>query len=122
MLTKSFYRELEGALLRSFARASRKVTPLSQREPNFIGSNNYQEDFVREFMAGMDEKREIIEEEVRLGNYREPAALVSKAFRIVEDKVRREVAARTMNRQVLDEGTFQRMLWNWKNEIGKLFY
>ena len=70
MITQSFLLEFEGSLLRSFAKASRKVTPRSQREPNFLGNAQFKEEFVKEFLTALQERKPTLENEVLKGGHR----------------------------------------------------
>lgn len=122
MITRELSRELESALLRSYAHACRKVQSMSQREPNFLGSATYQENFVKAFMEEMNARKGIIEEHIEGGNYRNPKELADKTFQIVERKVRAELASKMLNRQEFDEAAFNRLIWQWRTEISKIFY
>ncbi|MEK6845487.1 MAG: hypothetical protein AABY26_01905, partial [Nanoarchaeota archaeon] len=67
MITQNLLFEMETAMLRSFNRASAKVTPLSKLENNFVGTSKYKEEFIKLFLTEMEERRPQFHQEIVKG-------------------------------------------------------
>lgn len=122
MITQSLLRELESALLRSYARTSQKVVPMEKREQNFISTANYQEEFIKAFMEHAREKRAVIELEIQKGGYIHYPQLAETVYRTVEDKIRRELTTNSLNRKGIDQATFSKLVQKIKYDIQPIFF
>ncbi len=120
MITQDFLLELESSLLRSFARASRGVTPRGQREPNFLGSVKFKEEFMKEFMQVMQQRRPVLEKEIVKGGH--PPSITENIFRLVEDAVRQQLSRELMNYKSFDEKSFQKVIATVKERAREEFY
>ncbi len=122
MITQSLLRELESALLRSYARTSQKVVSMDKREQNFISTANYQEEFIKAFMEHAREKRAVIELEIQKGGYINYPQLTETMYRTVEDKMRRELTTNSLNRKGIDQATFSKLVQKIKSDIQPIFF
>lgn len=114
--------EVETAMLRSFARTNGKVAPLQQRQHNFLNSANYKEEFMKEFMINVQERKTHLEKEIEKGGYRDPARLTVSVHRLIESKLRSEITSRLIGDKGLDEAGFQKVVREIKSEMRNLFY
>ncbi len=122
MITQSLLRELESALLRSYARTSQKVVSMDKRDQNFISTANYQEEFIKAFMEHAREKRAVIELEIQKGGYINYPHLTETVYRTVEDKMRRELTTNSLNRKGIDPAAFSKLVQRIKNDIQPIFF
>lgn len=122
MITQEFLNELESALLRSYAKALRNTLPRNQRDPNFLGSAHYKEDFVKEFMAVFQLRQEILQQLIEQGGHRDPVQLMGRVSRAVEDKVRTVLTQKMLSHKTLDETAFRGLLRDFKTEVRSVFY
>ena len=109
-------------MLRSFARANAKVIPMGQREKNFLTSANYKEEFMKEFMTNMETRRTVIEQEVTKGGYKDTTRLTNNVYRLVEDKMKRELTQKLMGSKGLDEAGVGKVIREIKTEMRNVFY
>lgn len=114
--------ELEASMLRSFARANAKVIPMSQREKNFLTGAKYKEEFMTEFMTNMETRKPIFEREISKGGYKDTARLAASVYRIVEDKIRRELTQKLFGNKGLDEAGVNKIIRDIKIEMRDVFY
>ncbi len=122
MITQKFLLEFESSLLRSYARAARRTVPRNQRDPSFVGNSQYKEDFLKEFAAGLQERKEILEEEVRRGGHKNSSLIVEKAMRMAEEKVRGELTVQQLNHKELDEHFFKKVVRDLNRDVRSVFY
>ncbi len=122
MITQTFLLEFESSLLRSFAKASRKVTPRSQREPNFLGNAQFKEEFMKEFLTALQERKPTLENEVLKGGHRNYEDLTRSIFTLVEDTLRSNLTTHLLNQQGLDQAAFEKVVRGLKNDVRTIFY
>lgn len=114
--------ELEASMLRSFARANAKVSPMSQREKNFLTGAKYKEEFMVEFMTNMESRKPTFEQEVAKGGYKDTSRLATSVYRLVEDKIRRELTQKLLGNKGLDEVAVSKVIREIKVEMRNVFY
>ncbi len=114
--------ELEAALLRAYAKTNQNVIPRSQREPNFLGSVQYKEDFVKEFMVSFANRRAALEAEVARGEHQNYGMIVDKIQQMAESKLRNSLTRELLNRRDFDHQALRRMIEEMKNDVRALFY
>lgn len=122
MITQNLLLELESGMLRAFNRASAKVTPLSQLENNFMGTSKYKEEFIQLFMREMEERRSAIHNEIIKGEHKNYPSLADKVYRLVEEKLRRELTNSLLKRAPLDEAAIKKIIRELKVEVRSIFY
>jgi len=122
MISQDFLTELEISLLRSYAKASSHILPRNQREPNFLGSAQYKEDFVNKFMAILDGRRLVLNEMIQYGGHKNSAELLDKVYKTVEDAIRAELVRNLLNQKTMDELSFRKVLRELKNTVRSVFY
>lgn len=122
MITQGMLAEIEASMLRSFTRTANKITPLSQRENNFLGTAKYKEEFVKEFITNVQERRPTLHQEIIKGGYKDYPRLADKVYRLIEEKIRRELTTSLMSRKGLDEAAFNKLIRELKLDVRNVFY
>lgn len=122
MITQGMIGEVEIAMLRAFGRTNSKVIPLAQRDKNFLSSANYKEEFVKEFMRQVQDRKPQLELEIEKGGYRDVPRLAVSVHRLVESKVRSGLTQRLLTDKGVDEPTMVRIVREVKAEMRNLFY
>jgi|GEM_PF-1683876 len=122
MITQGMVGEVETVMLRSFSRTNGKVAPMQQRQNNFLSSANYKEEFMKEFMSNVQERKTHLEQEIEKGGYRDSTRLTVSVHRLIESKLRNAITSRLLGDKGLDEATFQRVVRETKTEMRNLFY
>ncbi len=122
MITQQFLIELESAILRSYARAHRKIGTFSVGS-DIVQGMNYTESFMAEFRNGMAERRSILEAEIRDGGHaRDYAKLADKVFSMVENKVKANLNSTILQKKTADDKVVRQVVDNLKKEVRDLFY
>ncbi|MEK6938790.1 MAG: hypothetical protein AABX04_07150 [Nanoarchaeota archaeon] len=122
MITQGMVGEVETAMLRAFGRTNSKIVPMAQREKNFLSSASYKEEFVKEFMNQVQDRKPHLELEIEKGGYRDVSRLAVNVHRLVESKVRNGLTQRLLTDKGVDETTMLRLVREVKTEMRNLFY
>ena len=108
--------------MRSFAKASRRVTPRSQREPNFLGNAQFKEEFMKEFITALQERKSTMENEILRGGHRNYEEMTQSIFKMVEDHLRSSLTTRLLNQQGWNQIAFEKVVQGLKTEVRSIFY
>ena len=122
MITQNLLFEMETAMLRSFNRASAKVTPLSKLENNFVGTSKYKEEFIKLFLTEMEERRPQFHQEIVKGGHKNFPLLADKIYRMTENKLRHELTNSLLKRNPLDDAALKKIIRELKVEVRDIFY
>lgn len=132
MITQKMLYEIELAMLRAYARASRKIAKAktAKKEPNVFGQNEQKavslaacrDLFVKEFVTSVKEKRSVFEQEIAEGGYRDPAKLADVVYNLIESRLNSELTQKFMKQKSLDENSFRKMVSDLKIDLREVFY
>lgn len=139
MITQKMLYEIELAMLRAYARASRKIAKAKtakkgknaasgqneqneQNEQNVVSLTACRDLFVKEFVTSVKEKRSLFEKEIAEGGYRDPAKLADVAYNLIESRLNSELTQRLMKHKMLDENSFRKMVGDLKIDLREVFY
>ncbi len=122
MITQQFLIELESAVLRSYARAHRKIGSFSVGS-DIVQGMNYTENFMNEFRNGLAERRSVIEEQIRMGGHaKDYAKLSDKVFSMVENRVKANLNSTILQKKAADDKVVRKVIDNLKKDVRDLFY
>jgi len=122
MITQQFLIELESAILRSYARAHRKIGTFGMGS-DIVQGMNYTESFMAEFRNGMAERKPVIEEQIRLGGHaKEYSKLSDKVFSMVENQVKANLNSTILQKKTADDRVVRKVIDNLKKDVRDLFY
>ena len=121
MISQEFLQELELAMLRGYGRANNKTTPPGQRDANFLGSAQHKEEFVKQLMSVLDERKAVLAKSIMMAGHN-PVTIIGKLYPITENKVREELTRNSLNYKTMDEKSFGKVILDVKKEIPDLFY
>ena len=119
MITQNFLFELESSMLRSFARAQRALTGETK---GVLAGAQYNERFAKEFMRHLQERRGLLEQEIRQGGHEEYAKIADNVYKVVEQQVRSALTGKSLHERKLDEYTFRKTVRDVKTEVRSAFY
>ena len=121
MISQEFLNEVELAMLRGFGRANNQTTPRGQREANFLGSAQYKEEFVKQLMSVLEERKTVLAKSIMTAGHN-PVKVIGKLYPIIENKVREELTRNSLNYKTMNEKAFGKVIQDVKKEIPDLFY
>ncbi len=122
MITQQFLLELESAILRSYARAHRKIGTFSMGG-DIVQGMNYTESFMAEFRNGLIERKPVIEEQIRMGGHlKDYSKLSDKVFSMVENRVKANLNSTILQKKTADDKVVQQVIDNLKKDVRDLFY
>lgn len=122
MITQQFLLELESAILRSYARAHRKIGTFSMGS-DIVQGMNYTENFMAEFRNGLAERKPVIEEQIRMGGHlKDYSKLSDKVFSMVENRVKANLNSTILQKKTADDKVVQQVIDNLKKDVRDLFY
>ena len=122
MITQQFLVELESAILRSYARAHRKVGSFSTGS-DIVQGMNYTESFMNEFRNGMAERKPVIEEQIRMGGHaKDYPKLSDKVFSMVENRVKANLNSTILQKKTADDRVVRKVAEEIKKDVRDLFY
>ena len=120
-MSQEFLKELESAMLRGYGRASNQTLPRGQREANFLGSAQYKEEFVKQLMLVLDERKAVLVKSIMMGGHN-PVKIMGKLYPLIENKVREELTRNSLNYKTMNEKSFSKVIQNVKKEVSQVFY
>jgi len=122
MITQQFLIELESAILRSYARAHRKIGTFSVGS-DIVQGMNYTENFMNEFKNGLAERRAVLESEIRSGGHlRDYPKLADKVFSMVENRVKANLNSTILQKKTADDKVVRKVVDDLKKDVRDLFY
>ena len=121
MISQEFLNEVELAMLRGYGRANNQTTPRGQREANFLGSAQYKEEFVKQLMSVLEERKAVLAKSIMTAGHN-PVKVIGKLYPIIENKVREELTRNSLNYKTMNEKAFGKVIQDVKKEIPDLFY
>ena len=122
MITQQFLIELESAILRSYARAQRQAGPFSVGS-NIVQGVAYTENFMQEFNKGLQERRSVLETEIRDGGHiKDYPRLAQKVFSLVENRVKANLNRTILQKKSADDRAVRAVAEEIKKEVRDLFY
>ncbi len=119
MITQGFLIELESSMLRSFARASRS---LAQGGQGILSTAQFNERFAKEFMQHLQERRGLLEQEIRQGGHEDYSKIADNVYRVVEQQVRSALTGKSLHDHKLDEYAFRKTVRDVKTDVRSAFY
>ncbi len=122
MITQQFLIELESAVLRSYARAHRKVGSFSVGS-DIVQGVAYTQNFMQEFNQGMHERRAVVENEIRsAGHAKDYPKLADKVFSLVENRVKANLNSTILQKKTADDKVVRKIAEEIKKDVRNLFY
>lgn len=122
MITQQFLIELESAILRSYARAHRKIGTFSLGS-DIVQGMNYTENFMNEFKKGLAERKPVIEEQISLGGHvKDYSKLSDKVFSLVENRVKANLNSTILQKKTADDKVVRKVVEDLKKDVRDLFY